>query len=157
MAKAKILIVDDDPAIRLLIKHLLMTKRLGGIEAESGAQALALLEESAFDLVITDLRMPKMNGLELLRKVRQVAPTTPVIIVTAYASTDTTIKSIHLGVFDYLAKPFKVDDLIGAVEQALTCEKGKISATDGYAGNNPLIKEYLALKAARRRKKAEKP
>lgn len=150
---AKILIVDDDPAIQSLIKHLLLTKGHESLAADSGAKALELIGQNMFDVIITDLRMRHMNGMELLRKVRVLVPSIPVILVTAYASIDTTIKAVDLGVFDYLAKPFKVDDLMGAVERALAAGEDKTSAADTYSGNNPTIKEYLALRAERRKRK----
>lgn len=144
---SKILIVDDDPAVKTLIERLMALKGHEWVAAESGKAALDIIDFEIFDLIITDLRMQNMDGMELLRKVRRLTPNIPVIMVTAYSSTDTTLAAVQLGVFDYLAKPFKVDDLNAAVEQALAAGKGKTRAADQYTGNNPTIKAYLARQA----------
>jgi len=145
---ASILIVDDDARIQNLLLQLLKTKHHDGATADGGVHALELLKQSAFDLVITDLRMPDMDGLELLRKVKSVQPQIPVILVTAYASNNTTIESVDLGVFDYLPKPFRVSELLSAVDRALEAARDKKpSAKDHYSGNNLVIREYLDVRA----------
>ena len=140
---AKILIIDDDPRISVLLRHLLRLNGLESASAESGRQALVLLKQNAFDLIITDLRMQNMNGMELLREVQTLEPFIPVIMVTAYASDETAIESVNLGVFDYLPKPYKGDELIDAVKRALASDKNKKRAKDGYSGSNPAIIAYL--------------
>jgi len=142
---SRILIVDDDPRIPIMLRHLLKIKGHEGISAESGLQALELIKQDAFDLIISDLRMPKMNGIEFLREVKTLNPSIPVILVTAYASKETTIDSVKLGAFDYLSKPFKVDELMTIIGRALTVDKDKTRAMDGYSGNNLAIKECLAV------------
>lgn len=144
---AKILIVDDDPSIQSILGKILKMKGHEGVAAESGMHALELIVQSPFDLVITDLRMPQMNGLEVLQKVKALKPGLPVIMVTAYASSETVGESIQLGVFDYLAKPFKVSELIETVERALAADNDHTRVTDGYTGNTPSIKAYLASAA----------
>lgn len=144
---ANILIVDDDPRIQTLLRQLLRTKGHEGVTAESGHDALEKLKVHPFDLVITDLRMPKMNGMQLLGQVKALYPEIPVIMVTAYASEDTTVEAVKLGVFDYLAKPFKIDELLGAIGRALSAGKAQSRASDGYAGSNPAIIAYLAKTA----------
>jgi DNA-binding NtrC family response regulator len=145
---AKILIVDDDPRIQTLLQQLLRTKGHEGVTAESGHDALDKLKTTPFDLVITDLRMPKMNGMELLGHVKALCPTMPVIMVTAYASEDTTVEAVRRGVFDYLAKPFKIDELMAAIGRSLSAGMDKSRATDGYSGNNASIVAYLASAGA---------
>ena len=140
---AKILIIDDDPRIPILLRHLLRLKGYESVSSESGKQALALIKQDTFDLIITDLRMQNINGMELLREVQTLEPFIPVIMVTAYASDETAIESVNLGVFDYLPKPYKGDELIDAVKRALAADKDKKRAKDGYSGNNPAIKAYL--------------
>ncbi len=142
---ANILIVDDDSGIRTLLKRLLCSQ--GGhktTEAESGAKAIELIEESKFDLVISDLRMPDVHGLALLEFIKKRAPTIPVILVTAYGSPKSTVEAVKLGVFDYLAKPFMIDESLSVARRALDSREGNSRATDGYAGNNQVILEYLA-------------
>ena len=87
--------------------------------------------------------MPHMNGMQVLKTVKTRSPSVPVIMVTAYASTQTAIEAVKLGVFDYLAKPFKVNELVATIDRALAADKDKTCATDGYSGNNPAIKEYF--------------
>jgi DNA-binding NtrC family response regulator len=140
---ANILIVDDDPRIPVLLKELLKSEGYESVLATNGMHALELIKQEAFDLIITDLRMPHMNGMELLREVKTLWPSIPVIMITAYASDKTAVESAKLGVFDYLAKPFKVEELIAAIDRALATGKDKTRAMDEYAGENAAIKAYL--------------
>jgi len=142
---AKILIVDDDPEVLIMLQRLLETDGHEGVTAESGLKALELIKLSAFDLVVADLRMPRMDGLELLREVKAIESTLPVILVTAYASSETAIEAVRCGAFDYLFKPFKVKDLLTTVERALNTDKDHTRATDMYSGDNPAIKSTLEV------------
>jgi len=116
---ARILVVDDEPSMR---EFLTICLRRAGHQAEAapdGAQALARLEAGAFDLVITDLTMPGIDGMELLRRL-SAAPSPPlVIMITAFATTDTAVEAMKLGAYDYLTKPFKVDEIQVVVQRAL--------------------------------------
>lgn len=141
---ASILIVDDDPRIRMLLVHLLNAQQHQAVGAENGAKALERMDASRFDLIITDLRMPDMNGMELLAFAKKRDPAMPVILITAYASITATVEAIESGAFDYLAKPFKMDDLFATVGRALAVDRQKTRAVDGYVGTNPVIKDYLA-------------
>ena len=145
---ARILIVDDDPSISVMLRQFLKLNGHEGICTESVLHALDLVKQDVFDLVITDLRMPYMNGMEVLREVKKRKSSVPVIMVTAYASAKTAIEAVKLGVFDYIAKPFKVDDLMTCIERALAADKTQTRAMDGYTGNNPAINEYFTLIAA---------
>jgi len=144
---ANILIVDDDPRIQILLQQLLKAKGHEGFVAENGACAIEVVRKHAFDLIITDLRMPKMNGMDLLREVKALYPDLPVLMVTAYASDETTVESVKLGVFDYMDKPFKIDDLMSAIDRALSAPRGEKRAVDHYEGSNPAIIDYLASMA----------
>jgi len=145
---AKILIVDDDPQVQILIKSLVEMKGHESVPAETGAKALELIRQNAFDLIITDLRMPQMNGLELLREVKSLQPSLPVIMVTAYASSETTAESARLGVFEYLEKPFKIDTLLAAIERALSAGKDASRAADMCSGKNPTTQACRARETA---------
>ncbi len=138
---ARILIVDDDPSIAMRLRQFLKINGHDGVFSESVLHALDLVKQSVFDLVITDLRMPYMNGMEVLREVKKRKSSVPVIMVTAYASAKTAIEAVKLGVFDYIEKPFKVDELMICIERALMADSDKTRATDGYTGNNPAVKE----------------
>ncbi len=114
-----ILIVDDERSMREFLAIYL--RRAGHrVEAAAGGeQALATLKTREFDVVITDLRMPDVNGLEILERTKQQYPDTQVIVVTAFATTETAIAAMKAGAYDYLTKPFKVDEVGLVVERAL--------------------------------------
>ena len=150
---AKILIVDDDPKILIVIQRLLEAKGHECVTAENGVKALELVKGDVFNLIITDMRMPNMDGLTLLRKLKKDEPFIPVILITAYASNETAIESVKRGVFDYVVKPFQTKDLLATVERALDTDKGHIRATDMYSGDNPVIREYLEFGKTESQKK----
>ncbi len=116
---ASILVVDDEQSMRELLAILL---EKGGhevvVEADV-AGALSRVAAGAFDLVISDLRLGRGSGLEVLREVKAVSPATEVVMVTAFATTENAIQAMKLGAYDYVLKPFKVDELKLAVEKAL--------------------------------------
>ena len=115
----RVLIVDDEPSVRDLIAKALRG-RYAVETAEDGTAALEILRESDFDLLITDLRMPGMDGLALIRAARRYAPDLPVVVVTAYSSEATAIEAINLGgVAGYLTKPFRVDRIRWLAARAL--------------------------------------
>jgi two-component system, NtrC family, response regulator AtoC len=119
MSEPFILVVDDEiEAQRALIQALKREKyHVDG--ATSATEALSRLSDKTYDLVITDIRMERMDGMELMRQVRTRWPDTLVIVMTAFASIDTAIRSIHEGAYDYLSKPYEVDDLRLTVRRAL--------------------------------------
>jgi len=114
----KILIVDDEARILLLLQSLLKANGYEAATAKDGPQALELLNHGAFDLVISDLRMSPMDGMTLFREIKTLFPSMPVILLTAYASVETAIEAMKNGAFDYLTKPFKVDELLATVRRA---------------------------------------
>ena len=81
------------------------------VSADSGQKAVALIEKNVFDLVITDIRMSQSNGIDVLKVVKQVGPQTRVVMMTAYASAETAVEAMKIGAYDYISRPFKVDDL----------------------------------------------
>ena len=122
MAK-KILLVDDEPRILTLLHSVLRTEGLEAVSAKDGPTAMALLKAQKFDLMISDIRMSPMDGMELFRAARAECPDIPVILLTAYGSVETAIEAMKNGAFDYLTKPFKVDELILTVKRAIEyCE-----------------------------------
>ncbi len=124
---AKILIVDDEARILLLLQSLLKANGYETVTAKDGNTALALVKKDAFDLVITDLRMAPMDGMTLFREIQTVHPTMPVILLTAYASVETAIDALKSGAFDYLSKPFKVDEMLATVKRAVEHVKSSIA------------------------------
>jgi two-component system response regulator PilR (NtrC family) len=114
-----ILVVDDDQGMRELIEILLAREGYEVKTAADGREAVELLGKVRFDLVVTDLKMPQVDGIDLLKRVKEVSPETPVIIVTAFASGETALTAMKEGAYDYLEKNFDVNDLLGLVRDAL--------------------------------------
>jgi NtrC-family two-component system response regulator AlgB len=117
---AKLLIVDDEKNIRTHLTMFFQERGHDVLAAESGQQALTLLaEQSGFDLVLTDYRMAQMNGYELLQRVKARDAESLVILMTAYATVENAVAAMKAGAYDYLAKPFSLDQVQHAVERAL--------------------------------------
>jgi len=114
-----ILVVDDEVEAQRALVHALKREKYNVESATSGTEAMRKLGEKTFDLIITDIRMERMDGMELLRRVREQWPDTLVIVMTAFASVDTAIRAIHAGAYDYLSKPYEVEDLRLTVRRAL--------------------------------------
>lgn len=114
-----ILVVDDEPIVREFCIRLLRMKEYQVSAAENGRVALRMLEQQQFDLVLTDLQMPEMGGLDLLREIRAHYTDIDVVIFTASATVETARAALTLGAFDYLTKPVSVDDLDRTVQRAL--------------------------------------
>jgi EAL domain-containing protein (putative c-di-GMP-specific phosphodiesterase class I) len=116
---ASILAVDDDPAMLRLFASALSRAGYRSIDAESGAQALVLLETESVDAIITDLAMPGMPGLEFMRQVRERDPDLPILVITGAPAIDTAIGSIDVGVFRYLTKPITPAEIVRAASDAV--------------------------------------
>ncbi len=116
---AKLLVVENEPALLGLLSTLLKGEMHEVTPAKSGEEALVLLEKQSFDLVLSDIRMGKVDGMELLRRARELVPSMPVIMLTAYGTVSTAVDALKLGAFDYLTKPFKIDELLHTVRRAL--------------------------------------
>src|SRR3954471_13616130 len=116
---ARILIVDDDRAQRSLLETFLHAQGYQTHSAASGEAALQLLLEEKFSMMISDVRMPGMSGLEMLRRVRQKHPDLPVLLVTAFADIRSAVTAMRDGAVNYLAKPIDLDELILTVRKAI--------------------------------------
>ncbi len=121
--RSRVLVVDDEPSIRKVLQaHL--TRDGHAVElAADGAEAIDLLGREPFDLVISDLKMPGIGGLELLAHVRQTLPGLPLIVITAHGTVDSAVEALKLGAHDYITKPFDHTELRAAVEKALRVER----------------------------------
>jgi len=118
--KTRILVVDDEPEIVEVLRDLLMFAGFEVETAENGKQAIDLLTTARqFDLMITDMKMPEMDGLELMRLAHQLKKALPVVILTGYATVDNGIHSIEEGACDYVLKPFNTEKLMRTVWGAL--------------------------------------
>ncbi len=120
---AKILIVDDEPGLLMFIQRFLKANGHDAVTAEDGMVALDMVRKTEIDLIISDLRMPRMDGMTLLREVKALKPEIPVIMLTAYASDETAIESKRIGVFEYRSKPFNAEKLLETIEDALAAAK----------------------------------
>lgn len=121
--KKNILIVEDDPIMRLGMSHFLKSEGNTVIQSSDGEDALRAIDNYKFDLIITDLNLPKYNGLEILKKAKQLSSDIGVIIITAYAEIRGAVQAIKEGAFDYIAKPFSNEELLIAVERFFKFQK----------------------------------
>ncbi len=117
--KCRILVVDDEEITLENLDHVLTNEGYHVTTASGSAQALKHLESSEFDVVLTDLKMKKMDGMELLQRVRHLYPDTEVVMITGYATVSSAIEAMKKGAFHYVAKPFKLDEVRLVVAQAV--------------------------------------
>ena len=120
----RILVVEDDSEMRSLLTDELSAEGYEVVQAEDGAKAAVMVARDHFDLVITDVKMPKMGGIALLPVVKEVRPAVPVIVITAFGEGHTRVEAYEKGAVDYLSKPFKMQDLKDAVSNALKRKGG---------------------------------
>ena len=119
MPDARILVTDDERSMRELLAIMLGQSGYEVTLADGGEMAIDLLARETFDLVLTDLRMQKVDGLAVLRAVREQSPDTVVLVITAYASPETAVEAMKLGAYDYITKPFKLDEIRLTIAKAL--------------------------------------
>ena len=124
--RPRVLVVDDEKFIRDILEEYLTLEGYLVRAVEDGAAAVAELSSGHFDIVVSDLRMPRMGGIELLAEVATLAPSTLTIIMTGFGTVETAIEAMKLGAFDYILKPFKAQDVIRIVQRAL--EKQRLAA-----------------------------
>jgi len=180
----RILVVDDDESLRGILGMVLEDDGYQVGTASSGEEALAMYLDEPFPLVITDVRMGGMSGIELLQKLKEVNPETEVIVITSYASVDTVLNALRLGAYDYLLKPFEALDFISnvvvrAVEKIRLVQENRamldnlqrnkneleqknrtlqdLSVRDGLTGlfNRRYLREALEMLHSRSRRKNE--
>lgn len=119
MSKGTVLIVDDEQAIRESLSLILEDEGFTCLCAADGLDALKVIKEKKIDILITDVHMPKMDGLQLLKETRLISPETHSIVITAYSETDNAIRSLHMGASGYLIKPLDFDDVIKRINELL--------------------------------------
>lgn len=118
MTIEKILVVDDELIVRNFLAETLRRKKFDVTIAEDGKKAIALCQEHTYDLVITDMKMPHVTGIEVLKKVKELSPRTVVIVVTAFGSIENAVDAMRHGAFNYLLKPFSADTIEAVIEKA---------------------------------------
>ena len=118
--KPEILVVDDNTSHRKMLEAVLEAEGYSIAHASDGIQAVSAVAEKYYDLVLMDIRMNRMSGIEALKQIKQISPGIPIVIMTAYASVDTAIDALKSGAYDYLTKPLDIDELKILVNKALT-------------------------------------
>jgi two-component system, NtrC family, response regulator AtoC len=114
----KILIADDEPLMRNFLKETLLRKKFQVFLAEDGSQAISLIEKENFDLILSDIKMPKKTGIEVLRFAKNHSPHIPVILMTAFGSIENAVEAMKMGAFNYLIKPFSPESIETLIEKA---------------------------------------
>lgn len=145
----RILLVDDEPSILSVLNTLLKGKGFETVPALGAAKALELLRSESFDLMITDVRMQPVDGLELLKRGKALHPSMAVIMITAFGSVESAVEAMKVGAFDYVTKPFKVDELLITVQRALEYRRAM--------SENQLLKAQLQARYGFENMVAESP
>jgi DNA-binding NtrC family response regulator len=118
--KANILVIDDEEVVRLSYMRTLAGAHCNVQVVRSGQEAIAMMETKTFDVVLLDLRMPGMDGMSVLRVIKQRWPASEVVIITGYPEVESAKQAVSLGAYDYLSKPAGPDDVINAANGAMT-------------------------------------
>src|SRR5512136_150676 len=118
--KYHLLIVDDEEPLRVILEAELSDSEEFTVDlAEDGGVAINKIQQKVYDVVLLDIRMPRVNGIEVLKFVQEYSPTTQVIILTNYADVKTAIQTIKMGAYDFLAKPYDIDELFNTIHRAI--------------------------------------
>lgn len=117
-AKPRVLIVDDEERFRATLRKLLAVKQIEAADVGSAREAFAEISANDYDVVLLDVKMPEMNGIEALGRIKKQNPEVEVIILTGHASVDVAVEIMKLGGYEYLLKPCPIDELIGKIESA---------------------------------------
>jgi len=156
---AKILVVDDDQGIREFLEIMLKGEGYRVTTASDAGKALNRCKKETFDLIITDLKMPKMDGIGFLREIKAISPETLVILITAYASGETAVNAMKEGAYDYIEKDFAIEDMKRIVRNALSAKGVKkedalflkeVAETTGFGGmvgnSREMVKVYATIR-----------
>jgi DNA-binding NtrC family response regulator len=150
---ATVLVVDDDLIVQDSVKCLLDTDGYDVATAATGEEALSRLAHHGFDVVVSDIKMPGLTGLDVLERSRVLTPRPGVVLMTGYATLDTAIEALRRGASDYLLKPFEVDDLRLGVQRALlqraSVETGRAPRPLGLAAPGHLVGDSRGMRAVR--------
>ena len=115
----KVLIIDDEKSIRTSLREILEYEKIDVMEAADGMAGLKLLEENKFDLVLCDIKMPKMDGLEVLLKIQDTQPELPIVMISGHGNIETAVEAIKKGAYDYIAKPLDLNRLLVTIRNAM--------------------------------------
>jgi len=155
--KPRILIVDDELSMREYLAILLEREGYDAVVAASAEEALTRLEGALFDMVISDVQMPGLNGIELLARIKSLSPNTAVVMITAFSAAEQAVEAMKLGAYDYLSKPFKNEEIKVVIRNALeklglkrenTVLRQEVAQRDGFCGIvgiSPRMRELFEL------------
>ncbi len=153
----KILVVDDENSLREMLSILLQRQGYQVEQATDGVAALSMAQEDSYDLIISDIQMPKMNGIELLRQLRSQGNNVTMMMITAFSSTEEAVEAMKLGAYDYITKPFKNDEIRLVIKNALEREQlqqenrqlkqqlGQRFSFQNLIGHSPAMAKLIAL------------
>ena len=151
---AKLLIIDDEKSIRKTLREILEYEKYQVDEASDGVEGIAMIQKEKYDIVLCDIKMPKMDGIEVLEKLMESAPDATVIMISGHANIDTAVEAIKKGAFDFIEKPLDLNRLLitirnGLEKTHLVSEtkvlKRKVSKTYDIIGESPSIKKVLDM------------
>lgn len=137
--KSRILVVDDEESIREFLEIMLKKEGYEVTTAEDGARAKDILSKKSFDMIISDLQMPNMTGIELLKHVKESYPETVFMLITAFGTTETAVEAMKMGAYDYVTKPFKIDEVRMNVANALRAQNLEVEVR---SLKKELVREY---------------
>src|SRR3954466_12667065 len=155
--RATILVVEDDTAMRTFLREVLEEDGYSVEGGAGGRSGVERVRQGGIDLVVSDVKMPDLDGLDMLREIKAVEPSPHVITITAFGSIDTAIRAVKLGAFDYITKPFEIDQLLLSVDKALAEralrsevarlreEVGRSYGFDNIIGRSPVMQEIFGM------------
>ncbi|MBL0343516.1 MAG: sigma-54-dependent Fis family transcriptional regulator [Bacteroidetes bacterium] len=150
----KILIIDDEKSIRNTLKEILSYEGYEVTEAQDGIEGLKFVEKDKFDIILSDIKMPKMDGIEVLEKLQEISPETPVVMISGHGNIDTAVEAIRKGAFDYISKPLDLNRMLVTIRNAMDRSvlvketktlKKKIFKTNDIVGDSEPINQIKAM------------
>lgn len=157
MTQAKILVVDDDSLMKEFLSETLTRSNFSVETASTGDEALKKIKEKEYDVILSDIRMPQMSGMELLKATKESCPSSKVMLMTAYGTIENAVEAMKLGAFDYITKPFSADDIEVKIKRALEYKRlewenqllrqevEKKYQFENIVGKSPQMKKVLDL------------
>jgi two-component system nitrogen regulation response regulator NtrX len=127
-AMSQILVIDDEIDIRKTLKEILESEMFTVEEAEDGAAGVEMAKEGKYEIILCDVRMPEMDGIEVLQRINEIIPETPVIMISGYGNISTAVESLKKGAYDYIEKPFDLKRLLVTIRHAMD-KPGRITET----------------------------
>lgn len=132
-----VLLVDDEKDFLEVLTKRLRKRKLRLVAASSGAEAIRTVQDTPIDVVVLDMRMPQMDGLQTLREIKQINPGVEVIMLTGHANVETAVEGMELGAFDYLIKPVDIDELLYKLQDAFK----KKAMSEDSSGKTGLVND----------------